>query len=53
MTVARLKAEMPSSELVGWLAYFKVKAAREEKARLTSDVKNGLQRQRQRKVRRE
>lgn len=51
MTVARLKAEMPSSELIGWLAYFKVKAAREEKARLASDVKSNLHRQRQRRVR--
>ena len=50
MTVARLKAEMPSSEFVQWLAYFNVKAKREEQRSLERERERGMQKQRTRKI---
>jgi hypothetical protein len=50
MTVARLKAEMPSSELVAWMAYYKVKAEKEEQHRLVRQAEAGMQKERTRKI---
>ena len=50
MTVARLKEEMPSAEFVRWLAYYKVKAKREEERHLERERERGMQAQRTRKI---
>lgn len=48
MTAARVRAEMSSSELTGWVTYFKLKNEREKKALEQHRVEQGMNSERTR-----